>query len=189
MSSDDPTLCLQALKFLIHFIGDAHQPLHTEGLLRGGNNIDICWFDKCGSDEHPMELHKIWDAEIPDKHRGVADGSHWSVMKAAGKAWADDLGASTVKRILNMENDCVDINTPQKCALVWAGEANAHVCDFVLKDYPFQETSLGDDYFNGAVPIVDELIAKAGVRLGKWINALAEVVGGDVVVQSGEGEL
>jgi hypothetical protein len=187
MSDPNVTLRQEALKFLIHFIGDVHQPLHTEGIERGGNEIDICFFDKCGSHSRPMELHAIWDAEIPDKHRGVADSSHWPVLKEAGKAWADDLAASTVQRILN-EDDCTDINTAQKCALKWAGEANAQVCKFVLKDFPFQETSLGDDYFNGAVPIVDELIAKAGVRLGKWINALAET-GTEVVVQSGDGEL
>lgn len=187
MSDPDITLRQQALKFLIHFIGDIHQPLHTEAKETGGNGIEICFFDKCGSHSRPMELHAIWDAEIPDKHRGLADTSHFPVLKVAGKAWADDLAASTVQRILN-EEDCTDINTAQKCALKWAGEANAHVCDFVLKDYPFQVDSLRDEYFDGAVPIVDELIAKAGVRLGKWINALAEA-GGQVVVQSGDGEL
>lgn len=189
MSDPDTSKREEALLFLIHFIGDAHQPLHTEKLSRGGNDIDICFFDKCGSDSRPMELHAIWDAEIPDKHRGVADSSKWPVMKEAGKAWADDLAASQVPQILAMTDDCLDINTAQKCALKWAGEANAHVCDYVLKDFPFQMTSLGDDYFNGAVPIVDELIAKAGVRLGNWINALAEATSGGIVIQNGDGEL
>jgi hypothetical protein len=32
---------------------------------------------------------------------------------------------------------------------------------------------LSGDYYDGAVPIVDELVSKAGARLGAWINALS----------------
>ncbi len=45
-----------ALRFLIHFIGDLHQPLHVgreEDL--GGNKIKVTWFDK------EMNLHSLWD--------------------------------------------------------------------------------------------------------------------------------
>jgi hypothetical protein len=185
----------EALKFLIHLIGDAHQPLHTENISRGGNDIFICFFDKCGSDSRPMELHAIWDAEIPDMHRGVADSSKFAVLKKAGKKWADELASSTMVQDLltNVDEECLDIGKAQECSLVWAGDANAKVCEFVLKDFPFQQKCLGDNYFEGAVPVVDEMIAKAGFRLGKWINALAEVGGRGEAVglvgQSGDGEL
>ncbi|KAG8891728.1 hypothetical protein FRC00_013196, partial [Tulasnella sp. 408] len=33
----------QALKFIVHFLGDITQPLHTESLARGGNDIMIKW--------------------------------------------------------------------------------------------------------------------------------------------------
>ena len=33
--------------------------------------------------------------------------------------------------------------------------------------------NLATDYYEGAVPIVDYLIGKAGVRLASWLNALA----------------
>ncbi|KIO17341.1 hypothetical protein M407DRAFT_32992 [Tulasnella calospora MUT 4182] len=33
----------EALKFLVHFIGDITQPLHDEALAVGGNDIDILW--------------------------------------------------------------------------------------------------------------------------------------------------
>ncbi len=33
---------------------------------------------------------------------------------------------------------------------------------------------LSKEYYEGAVPIVEQQIAKAGWRLGQWINALAE---------------
>jgi len=33
----------QALEFLIHFLGDITQPLHTEAEEVGGNDIDVLW--------------------------------------------------------------------------------------------------------------------------------------------------
>ena len=31
----------EALKFLVHFYGDLHQPLHLAGRARGGNGINV----------------------------------------------------------------------------------------------------------------------------------------------------
>jgi hypothetical protein len=33
----------QAAKFVIHFVGDIHQPLHAEDVARGGNGIHVNW--------------------------------------------------------------------------------------------------------------------------------------------------
>lgn len=48
-----------ALKFIIHFIGDIHQPLHTGRVEdNGGNKIDVKWL---GFD---LSLHQVWDSQI-----------------------------------------------------------------------------------------------------------------------------
>jgi hypothetical protein len=45
-----------ALRFLIHFIGDLHQPLHVgREEDQGGNKINVTWFEK------PTNLHAVWD--------------------------------------------------------------------------------------------------------------------------------
>ncbi|KAG6332338.1 hypothetical protein ID866_6748 [Astraeus odoratus] len=44
-----------ALKFLIHFLGDMHQPLHLTGRDRGGNG------DKVSFDGRVTNLHSLWD--------------------------------------------------------------------------------------------------------------------------------
>ena len=49
----------EALKFLIHFVGDLHQPMHLgrfEDL--GGNKVSINWFGKS------INLHSLWDSYI-----------------------------------------------------------------------------------------------------------------------------
>lgn len=47
------------LKFLIHLIGDLHQPLHVgHPEDRGGNSIKVKWF---GSNSN---LHRVWDEDL-----------------------------------------------------------------------------------------------------------------------------
>ena len=49
-----------ALKFVGHFVGDLHQPLHTGYAYdRGGNGTAAQFFD-----EDPSNLHGIWDYAI-----------------------------------------------------------------------------------------------------------------------------
>lgn len=49
----------QAVKFITHFIGDIHQPLHVgKGDDRGGNDVNLTWF---GSETN---LHRIWDEQL-----------------------------------------------------------------------------------------------------------------------------
>ena len=52
---------LDALRFLVHMLGDLHQPLHV-GLAedRGGNTIKVKWF------KTETNLHSIWDEELVD---------------------------------------------------------------------------------------------------------------------------
>lgn len=49
----------QALKFLVHFVGDVHQPLHAgHAENRGGNDIQI------NLDGKGSNLHRLWDSEL-----------------------------------------------------------------------------------------------------------------------------
>ncbi|MTG97893.1 MULTISPECIES: S1/P1 nuclease [Myroides] len=51
----------QKLYFLIHIIGDAHQPLHIGRLEDlGGNRVKVEWFRK------PTNLHSLWDSALVD---------------------------------------------------------------------------------------------------------------------------
>src|SRR3954466_15676095 len=58
-----------ALKFLVHFVGDIHQPLHASAIERGGNGILVRVFgsDTCGTDpgrQTPCNLHSVWDSQM-----------------------------------------------------------------------------------------------------------------------------
>ncbi len=48
-----------ALKFLVHLVGDLHQPLHVgRGCDRGGNLIDVEWFGES------VNFHSVWDVRL-----------------------------------------------------------------------------------------------------------------------------
>src|SRR5688572_21682772 len=58
-----------ALKFIVHFIGDLHQPFHALGVGRGGNDIKVRVFGEanCSNDPtrpSPCNLHTVWDSRL-----------------------------------------------------------------------------------------------------------------------------
>ena len=156
----------QALKFLIHFIGDIHQPLHTELEAKGGNQIDVR-FDGKGEN-----LHSVWDRAIPEK--AAKRGSDNYLV--AAKKWAKKLheAAETVGVNAAVAAGCDDLGDAQDCAVLWASDSNKFICSYVLKDNVDGVTGvdLGGDYFEGAVPVVEQLITRAGQWLAVWMKAL-----------------
>ena len=56
----------RSLAFLIHFIGDVHQPLHVGRYEdRGGNRIAVLWFGQ------ESNLHRVWDTDF-FKHQNMS---------------------------------------------------------------------------------------------------------------------
>ena len=62
-----------ALRFIIHIVGDLHQPLHAgNGTDRGGNDLKLRWF---GQDTN---LHAVWDTRmIEGKGLSYSEYSAW----------------------------------------------------------------------------------------------------------------
>lgn len=176
----------EALKFLIHFLGDIHQPLHVEALNRGGNDIHVCFDERRGREEN---LHSVWDADIPHKINGLKDNLKHNKEKEPAARWAASLFQAN--RFSPLHAECSDIQNPLKCAMIWARETNKLNCDYVLKNGVnwLEDNDLGGDYYVGSVTIVNEQIYKAGVRLAAWINALADQRSsmGSLVRQDGKG--
>lgn len=53
-----------ALMFLVHLMGDLHQPFHVGGTDEGGNKVAVVWMDRWKS-----KLHSVWDDEMVDFER------------------------------------------------------------------------------------------------------------------------
>jgi hypothetical protein len=61
---------IEALKFLVHFVGDVHQPFHAIGEAAGGNGIAVAEFGSTESGRHPCNLHGAWDSGLI-QHTGM----------------------------------------------------------------------------------------------------------------------
>lgn len=173
----DATTRQEALKYIIHFVGDVHQPLHVEDAYRGANEITpVCFAHACANNN----LHSVWDKYIPDKITGTKNSAHHDEELESAQRWADKLYRANAASDGQDPLACGNVQDPSACSLQWAGEANTYVCSYAMKESVewYKSNDLSLDYYEGAVPIVEYLIGRAGERLGVYLNALVQAAGG-----------
>jgi len=142
----------EALKFLIHFVGDLHQPLHAiTNNDRGGNDVRV---DLGG--EQPSNLHAVWDRAIIAR-RGLTD-----------EAYAGRL----------LEELARHPRSPGPVdPLAWALESHERAeawvyqyPEFVKDVPPPAPITLSEAYWERAAPVVDERLTLAGLRLAALLD-------------------
>ncbi|KAL9131163.1 MAG: hypothetical protein Q9175_006836 [Cornicularia normoerica] len=155
---------MEAMEFLIHFLGDITQPLHDEAEEVGGNDISVTW------DSKTTNLHACWDTQMVEKIAGGKNSTATVESFAAQLIAQIDNGTYASQR----EDwiSCVDITKAEDCATQWAQDANALNCQYVLQNDE-SGMELDGTYYTGAVPYIELQISKGGYRLGAWLNALA----------------
>lgn len=155
-----------ALKFIIHFLGDIHQPLHDEALEVGGNDISVTYSGKT------TNLHHIWDTEIPEQKVGgyaLTDAKSWATTLTTA------IKSGTYKSAAAGWLDGMDISDPVSSSMIWASDTNAYVCSKVLPNgqAAVESGDLSTTYYNSVIDTVELQIAKAGYRLAAWLNLMA----------------
>ncbi len=62
-----------ALHFVVHIVGDLHQPMHAgNGTDRGGNDTKVIWFGDA------TNLHSVWDGRLIDsRNLSYTEYAHW----------------------------------------------------------------------------------------------------------------
>jgi hypothetical protein len=143
---------LLALKFLLHFVGDLHQPLHAaDNHDRGGN----CVLVSLGA-SRTVNLHSYWDT--------VA-------VEALGKD-PNAVARSLEARITPAQKARWGKGDARSWALEAFGVAQGKV--YTLGSRPGCDTAgpiaLSPSYVAGARRVVAEQLSKAGVRLGAVLN-------------------
>ena len=77
-----------ALKYLVHFVGDVHQPMHSSPRKdKGGNDVQV------NLDGRGTNLHAVWDSDLVAS-RGLAPEAYATEL-ARSPLPADPTGAST----------------------------------------------------------------------------------------------
>jgi len=133
-----------ALKFLVHFIGDAHQPMHVSRAEdKGGNSIQVQF------NGQKSNLHSLWDSGLISR-----EGKSFDQM-------AKDYDTATPADIQKWQKD-----SPMQW--LWESyQASTKIYGDIEKN-----NALDDAYYQANIPLVQQRIEMAGIRLAGELNAI-----------------
>jgi hypothetical protein len=137
---------VEALKFLIHFIPDMHQPLHAaDNHDGGGNGTMVKFFGTNGP------LHKTWDSGLIGR-AGINDDEKYAdhLETLFEEAEIPDLTAGTT--------------------ISWANESHRLAKPNAYRIPPSK--NLGNAYLQRNLPIVDDQLLRGGLRLARVLNEI-----------------
>ncbi len=133
----------EALRFLVHFMGDLHQPLHVSNNHdEGGNNRMVVFFGTT------RKLHEVWDGELMEATR---------------------LSEDQYFERLRRKMDSLDLVALERGTVVdWAMEGHKVAAQhaYLLP----RNGQLGEAYEEANLPLVDLALIEAGVRLARVLN-------------------
>ena len=130
-----------ALRFVVHIIGDLHQPLHAgNGTDRGGNDVKVRFFWE------DSNLHRVWDTQmLAQRDLSFTEWTRWLDAKISP---ADIMQWSTA--------DPHD----------WIAESVA-IRDTI---YPEDANKMSYDYLYEHLPKAKTRLQQAGIRMAQYLN-------------------
>ena len=190
----------EALKYLIHFVGDLHQPLHTaldedRDLTADGNpqkNLDdgqgdrganrkiAKWLGEEGNQFGCWNVHAVWDAGIIDQTGGTEQAFAKRLGARLKPAKRQQLESGDPVAWTN-EAFMLAVNHAYKDLTPLNGDPNDLVCQiedahhkqcvaFASTVCAKVEVHLDQSYFDSNKGIVDDQLTAAGVRLAKLLR-------------------
>lgn len=141
-----------ALKFIVHLVGDMHQPMHVSRVEdQGGNHIELTF------NRRNTNLHSLWDSGLLEQTGLTA------------RQLAEQYDATiTPEQITKWQHDA---------PMLWLWES--YQISTLLYQETEQNKELPEDYYQQHIPVVQRRIAQAGIRLAGVLN---EVFKGQEVV-------
>jgi len=144
----------EALEFLVHFVGDMHQPLHSsDNNDKGGNDVRV---QLAGSDR-PGNLHSTWDSAILG-HMGTEDQLYPDMLKEALKNRKKWSKGSVEQWVEESHRAAVEVTYGKLPVKPVAGTPNT------------TPIAIDAAYEDAAKPVIRTQIEKAGDRLARVLN-------------------
>ena len=135
------------LKYLVHLVGDLHQPMHTGRYEDyGGSKIRLKFKGRKG-EETNTNLHVLWDSNLIDD------------FKMSFTEWANHL-----------QNKMGRKGVEQKDVLNWTSESHEYAKDIYTNTK--EDSYLSYDYIYQYQPVLEKRLYQAGVRLGNLLNEI-----------------
>jgi hypothetical protein len=157
----------EALKFIVHFVGDVHQPLHCEDNDdRGGNSVNVTFFG------HRKNLHSVWDDGLLEQATG---------LRTTMPGYKIDHEAAQTAA-LNMDGTIAPGDAAQwapaglasslpTVTITWANESHALARPAYDK---MIGTRLNEDYEDAEWPVVRAQLERGGIRLAELLNEILQ---------------
>jgi S1/P1 Nuclease len=165
---------VEALKFIVHFVGDIHQPLHTVNDCskfpppecdRGGNKVKIRF-----RDHRNDNFHSVWDGGMIEDELQLTLGDHFQPNLTATAADAKKLE----QKISDTDAKAwapQDLLGHLDATLVkWANDSHS-LAQTAYRNLPIHQSNGWEDmYEEQEWTVVEEQLQKAGVRLAEVLK-------------------
>jgi len=151
-----------ALRFVIHIVGDLHQPLHVGKCCdKGGNDVKVTWFGR------PTNLHAVWDSALPDEEqlsftelaakleRHITDRQLIEWWDINPRDWISESGELRD----TVYPTGADMPKPSKDKKGKKGKKGQPVLPDLSYSYAYRFT-----------PLMERRLSQAGVRLAAYLN-------------------
>ncbi len=169
--SASPQARLQALKWVVHLVGDIHQPMHAvDHDDKGGNTVQVQFFG-IGTN-----LHSVWDGRVIEHELDLRLGPNYSIDRAAVKARAMQLNAQITPAERARWAPAGSLATLDARVVGWADESH-HLAQTVAYTDLAKPSGVAwsERYQAKAWPVIRERLEQAGVRLAELLDeALGE---------------
>lgn len=181
----------EALRYLIHFVADLHQPLHAiNNGDNGGNCVPVKYFRheplpnpfRPEHEDYSPNLHQVWDTEIVERDMEISspqryadelderfrsESAKWEAAGIQVETWAWETHERAEKEVYAALPQKIGVEPdvkPANCA------DNNHIAKRMLEKHEV----IGDAYQAKASQTVEMSIAEAGVRLAMILNEAAK---------------
>jgi len=147
-----------ALRFIVHLVGDLHQPLHVGKCCdKGGNDVKVTWFGK------PSNLHAVWDSAI-------VDDEQLSFTELAAKLERHISERQVIEWWDINPRDWVSESAEYRDTLYPTAADAPRDKDKKSKGPPVPDLSYS--YVYRFTPLMEQRLSQAGVRLAAYLNAI-----------------
>ena len=146
----------QALKWVVHLMGDLHQPLHVaDNHDKGGNDVNVSFLGG-----RAINLHALWDTSMV-KQMIVDDGGGATFLSAGiNESDKENWERGSIQAWLQETHD-VGVNVTY-----------AKLSGFSCRGSVAGVTPIDNTYYKEAKQIIETQLRRAAVRLAKILNTV-----------------
>lgn len=137
---------VEALKFIVHFVGDLHQPMHiSRAEDQGGNTIQLNYNGK------GTNLHSLWDTRLIE-HEGLTY-----------EELANKYDSIPERKVLRWQKDPL---------IKWMWESYQISSQLYAEVDQMKDRKIDDTYYQKHIPQIELRLQQAGIRLAGLLNSI-----------------